>query len=354
MMRVAVVSTPFVPVPPRAYGGTELVVHALVVALERLGHRVTLFATGDSRVPSVRARFRTAVWPPDPYADLLHCRAAALEIARGRHDVVHAHAPALLAFAKELPAPVVYTVHHAADATLERFYAEVRPAVWVAISARQAALAPWTADAVVHHGLDPDMYPRCGPGGDLAVFLGRLSWVKGPEIAIAAARRAGLLVAVVGEPHADRSPAGWSEEVLEPALRAPGVAWLRRAGLTTKRRLFARARALVAPLRWEEPFGLALVEALLAGCPVVASPRGAAPEIVEHGVTGFLAEGVGDFAAALRAAAALDRRGIQARARRRFSAERMAARYLALYRGAAGLQSAAATGLEGAWTTLQE
>lgn len=349
-VRIAVVSTPFVPVPPRGYGGTELVVAALVGALRRLGHDVTVFAPGDSAVPGLRACFPRAVWPPDPYAELLHCRAAAAEIARGGYDVVHGHAPALLAFAGDLAVPVIHTLHHAADDALARFYAAAPPAVRVAISARQAALAHPAPHAVVHHGLDPELYPDCGPGGDLAFFLGRLSWAKGPDLAIAAARRAGLPVLVAGAPHEDGAPPGWAEEVLAPALRAPGVGWRRRVGLAGKRRLFARARALVAPLRWEEPFGLALVEALLAGCPVVAAPRGAVPEIVEPGVDGFLAEGVEETAEALQAAARLDRRVIQARARRRFSAARMAAEYVAIYRAAAGGARAAAAAAEGAWT----
>ena len=142
--------------------------------------------------------------------------------------------------------------------------------------------------------------------------------------------------------------------MLEPALRAPGVTRIPRADLPAKRRLFARARALVAPLRWEEPFGLVMIEALLAGCPVIATPRGAAPEIVEPGETGFLAEGVEEMAEALRAAGTLDRAAIQARARRRFSAERMAAEYLAVYRGAAGRARAPTAAAEAGWTTLSE
>jgi len=350
-VRIAVVSTPFVRVPPRAYGGTELVVHALVFALQALGHDVTLFATGDSRAPTVRALFPRPVWPPDPYADLLHSRAAARAIARGGFEIVHAHTPPLLAFADELGCPMIYTVHHAADPALERYYAETPPVVLVAISARQAALAHWPSGAVIHHGLDPGMYPRCGPGGDRALFIGRLSWVKGPDIAVEAARGAGLPVTVVGESHPDEAPPGWAEDVLDPALRAPGVTWIRRAGLAAKRRLFASSRALVSSVRWEEPFGLVLIEALLAGCPVVAAPRGAAPEIVEDGADGFLAEGAAETADALRAAARLERAGIQERARRRFSAARMAAEYVVLYRRAAGASRALTPGKGDGWTT---
>jgi glycosyltransferase involved in cell wall biosynthesis len=350
-VRIAVVSTPFVRVPPRGYGGTELVVHVLARALERLAHEVTVFATGDSSAPGLRWLFDRPVWPPDPYAELLHCRAAAREIAAQRFDVVHAHTPAVLALADDLDAPVVYTLHHEHHEGLARYYAAVpAPVVRVAISERQAALAAPRPHAVVHHGLDPAMYPHLGPGGDTAFFLGRLSWVKGPELAIEAARRAGLHIVVAGEPHRDDAPLRWLEEVLEPALRAPGVTHLARADLAVKRRLFGRARALLAPLRWEEPFGLVMVEALLAGCPVIAFPRGAAPEIVEDGENGFLVRDATEMAEALRDAAALDRGAIQARARALFSAERMAADYVAIYR-AAGVRAPAPARDEG-WKTL--
>jgi glycosyltransferase involved in cell wall biosynthesis len=343
-----------VAVPPPAYGGTELVVHALAVALERLGHPVTVFATGDSRVPGLRARFAGAVWPPDPHIGLLHARFAAAEIAEGGFDVVHAHLPPFVAFAGDVGAPVVYTIHHVRDPALERFYEAAPPVLRVAISARQAALARPAAAEVVHHGLDPAMYPACGRGGDSAFFLGRLAWCKAPDVAIEAARRAGMPIVVAGRPHADGGPPGWEEQVLEPALHVPAVTWVPGADLATKRRLFATSRALLVPLRWEEPFGLVMIEALLAGCPVVAERRGAAPEIVEHGETGFLVSGVEEMADALRRTATVVRAAIQARARRRFSAERMAAEYLAVYRavvtrrvGLGGRVGAAEDG----WTT---
>ncbi len=354
-VRIGLVSTPFVPVPPRVYGGTELVVHALSRALVRAGHEVVVFTTGDSRVPGRRAFFETPIWPPDPYGELLHSRFAAREIARGDFDVVHAHVPSFLAFADELRAPVVYTLHHAVEAPLARFYAAAPPVRRVAISARQAALLEPAPDDVVHHGLEPRMYPSCGPGGDRGLFLGRLAWVKAPEIAVEAARLAGLRIVVAGRPHAaDGAPDRWREDALEPALRSGDVEWIPEADLAAKRRLFARSRALLVPLRWEEPFGLVMIEALLAGCPVIAFPLGAAPEIVEEGVNGYLVADALEMAGALHRAAALDRAAIQAAARRRFSADRMAAEYLAVYRAAMAAVGAEAqpalTG--GEWTTL--
>ncbi len=327
------VSTPFVAVPPPAYGGTELVVHSLAHALERAGHQVVVFATGDSRVAGVRAFFHEAVWPPHPYAELLHCRFAAREIQQGDFDVVHAHCPALLAFAADLKPPLVYTLHHDAQPLLSRYYRCIPGIRFVAISARQAELADPAVHEVVHHGLDPELYPMVGPGGTDAFFLGRLSRVKAPDLAVEAAARAGVRVTVAGKVHESDDEPGWPE-TLSRALARPHVRWLEGADLAAKRRLFGRSRALLVPLRWEEPFGLVIIEALLAGCPVIAFARGAAPEIVEEGRTGFLVSGVREMAAALRHASRLDRLSIQARARERFSSARMAERYLSVYRSA--------------------
>lgn len=359
IVRIALVSTPFVSLPPPGYGGTELVVDGLSRALVRAGHDVSVFATGDSRAPGLQAAFEAPVWPPDPYSELLHARFAAREIADQGFDVVHAHVPAMVGFADALDAPLVYTQHHAADPVLGRFYARVAGVHRVAISWRQAELSDPSPHAVVHHGLDPALYPaEPGPGGDLAFFLGRLSWCKAPELAIEAARSAGLPIAVAGKVHAtDPSPPRWAEDVLAPALARRHVRWLRGADLGAKRRLFAEARALLVPLRWEEPFGLVMIEALLAGCPVIASPRGAAPEIVRDGVDGYLVRGPREMGTALRRAAGLDRRVIQARARARFSADRMAAAYVTEYRAAIATRARGRVAVPGAreeaWSTLE-
>lgn len=351
-MRIALVSTPFLPVPPRTYGGTELVVGELLAGLSRAGHQVTLFATGDSTAEDLRFAYSRAVWPPDPYLDLLHCAHAAREIAAGRFDVVHAHSPALLAFAEQLGAPLVYTLHHAREERLSRYYA-ARPGVrFVAISRRQAELE-WDLDCeVVHHGLDPARYlpvgPCAPPARPFAFFLGRLSWCKGPELAVEAAARAGLELLVAGKCHADGDPPGWEERVLRPALARPGVRWIGEADLAAKRRAFAGARALLVPIRWEEPFGLVLVEAMLAGCPVVAFARGAAPELVEEGVTGHLVEDVPAMARALQRLARFDRAACRRRALERFSSERMTRDYLSVYaRAARGGTRARAAALPG-------
>jgi glycosyltransferase involved in cell wall biosynthesis len=353
VVRIAIVSTPFIAVPPPRYGGTELVVHTLARTLAGWGHEVAVFATGDSDAPGLRALVREAVWPPEPYVEVAHGRFAAAEIARGRFDVAHLHAPAALAFADALGVPAVYTLHHPRDPTLARYYRLVPHVPRVAISRRQADLEHPRPEHVVHHGLDPGLYPDADPDrtGGYAAFLGRLSWVKGPELAIEAARRAGLDIVVAGAIHDDGGPPGWKEQVLEPALAERHVRWLREADVAAKRRLFAGARALLVPIRWEEPFGLVMIEAMLAGCPVVAFPCGAAPEIVEEGLTGHLVDGVVGMAAALRTLRRFDRARCQARARERFSGARMAREYLDVYR-AALRAGAPVGGGEERWRTL--
>lgn len=333
-VRIALVSTPFVSVPPRGYGGTELVVHELARGLVAAGHHVTLFATGDSRGPDVRFVFPRPVWPPEHQAELHHCSAAARAIAGERFDVVHAHAPAMLAFAEELRVPTVYTLHHVRDERLTRAYLRHPGVRYVAISARQGQLEPELACQVVHHGLDIARYPAGRGERDDAVFLGRLVPCKAPELAIAAARGARLPIRLAGTVHPRDASPKWQAELVA-ALARRGVQHVGTVGGERKMELLGGARALLMPLRWEEPFGLVMVEAMLCGTPVIAFPRGAAPEIVDEGVTGFLVEDEDEMAAALARLRRFDRVACRSRAQARFSAGRMVRDYELIYASAA-------------------
>lgn len=340
------VSTPFAAVPPSGYGGTERVVHELVRGLERAGHAVTLFATADSRARDVRFLHERPVWPPDPAAELAHCRAAAHAIAAERFDLVHGHASALVPWADALGAPLVHTLHHARDERLAALYRAHPRVAYVAISARQAALHPELEAAVVHHGLSEREHPRGRGDGEHVLFLGRLARCKGPDLAVRAARRAGLPLVVAGALHDEpEDPPGWARRIAR-LLASPGVSAAGPVGGREKLELLGRARALLMPVRWDEPFGLVLVEAMLCGTPVVATRRGAAPEIVDEGVTGYLVDDPRDLAAALRRAVLLDRDACRARARGRFGAGRMVRDHLALY--ARVLAGASAAPLAGA------
>jgi glycosyltransferase involved in cell wall biosynthesis len=297
---------------------------------------MTLFATGDSRTAGeLRWLYHEPRWPPEPMADANHVSWALREAAEGEFDVVHAHSALALAMARLLPGlpPLVYTLHHPRDESLSAFYEHFPGAWYVAISADQLRRErPLPRATVIHHGLDPAPYAWRSRADAHVAYVGRLAPEKGPHTAIDAARRAGVPIVLAGEVHPfDRA---FGEREMAPRLSLPGVTWLGNVGMERKVPLLRDARALVAPIEWNEPFGLALIEAMLCGCPVVAYPRGSVPELVEEGVTGFVAHGFDALAELLRPGSALD--GFdRARCRRvaaeRFGRARMVAEHEALY-----------------------
>jgi glycosyltransferase involved in cell wall biosynthesis len=334
-MRIAMISTPFVAVPPRGYGGTELIVSTLAEALHARGHQVTLFATGDSQSRAeLGALYPVAQWPPDPLTDVNHVSWALQQVRDEPFDVVHAHSAVALGMARLLPAlPLVYTLHHERDETLSRFYRYLPRARYVAISADQAAReVALPRLEVIHHGLDPAAHAWTERPGDYLCFVGRFTEVKGPHTAIDVAARAGMPIRVAGEVHAPDH--AFAEREVLPRLVASHVTYVGCVGPAAKRPLLRDARALLAPIAWNEPFGLILIEAMLSGCPVVALRRGSVPELVEEGVTGFVADTPDEMVALVRPdgpLARFDRRRCRARAVERFSAARMVADYERCY-----------------------
>lgn len=342
-MRIAIISPPFVTVPPRDYGGTELVVHELVEGLLDRGHDVTLFATQDS-VTGARLRgiYPGAQWPPEPLAELNHVSFALSEVARGRFDLVHAHSPAALACGRLVRVPLIYTIHHAQERALSAYYRHFPDVEFVAISEDHARREPGVRrPAVIYHGLNPDHYHWARHPGRHVCFIGRFAPEKGLPIAIDAAARAGVSIEVAGTVHPQDRDHYHTE--VEPRLRSSHVRHLGPVGPGQKASLLARSRALLAPIQWNEPFGLVLIEAALSGCPAVAFARGSVPELIEHGVTGFLVHSLEEMAELIRPGGAvehLDRRRIREIAERRFSRMRMVADYERLYRWIAGARAA--------------
>jgi glycosyltransferase involved in cell wall biosynthesis len=316
------------------------VVAELVQGLLAAGHSVTLFATGDSKIEGCKVEALTpdAIWPPEPYAELSHTAWAMGRVVlhSDEFDVVHAHLPAALAFATFVEVPMVYTLHHARDPALARYYqrydGHFTP---VAISRRQCQLLLGRDDcAVVHHGLDISHYP-VGPGGDSVAFLGRLAREKGPHLAIDAARAAGRRIRIGGQPH--WKDAAFYERELRGRLSERHVEHLGELAHQAKCELLGSSAATLCPIQWEEPFGLVLIESMLCGTPPITLPLGSAPEVVEHGVTGFLARDTADMARILRDEVPhFDRRACRERAASRFSRERMVRDYIAVYQRASG------------------
>jgi glycosyltransferase involved in cell wall biosynthesis len=334
-MRVALVSTPFVAVPPPLYGGTELVVAELAWALRRRGAEVVVYATGDSALEGmeVRSYFPTAQWPPDADVDATHAAWSLRDIARDPRgfDVVHLHSCAAVELSRLYPYPTIATVHHDSEERLSRVY-EANPHVrLVAISASQARRERAPIAAVVHHGLSPDRYPFLEEQGYL-LYLGRYSREKAPHLAIELATRAELPLVMAGEPH----ELDYYRDQVLPLVQRHGVFEVGPVGGARKAALLARARALLFPIQWDEPFGLVMIEAQLSGVPVLALRRGSVPEVVQDGITGLVGDDPTELVSGARIADKFfDRTRIRTLARQRWSADRMASDYLQVYGQAA-------------------
>lgn len=335
-LHVGLIAPPWVAVPPPQYGGTELVIDLLARGLTAAGHRVTLFTTGDATCPVERHWVhRRAVGTTGTMLDeLAHVRAAYSEL--GACDVIHDHTVLgpLLAVADRVTAPIVTTAHGEFTPELTELYRTVAlgGAAVVAISHHQRSTAP-TLDIrrVIHHGVDVDQYPAGRGDGGYVLFLGRMARAKGVHRAIGVARAAGkrlLIAAKMWEPAEQR----YFQEQVEPLLGDDAV-YLGQVGGPRKADLLAGAEALVNPIRWPEPFGLVMIEALAAGTPVVTFAEGAAPEIVDDGVTGYLCHDEHDMIARLAdGLPMLDRARCRTAAETRFSTPRMVAEHVALYR----------------------
>ena len=333
-LRVALISTPFLPVPPKGYGGTELVVAELAKALTARGIEVVVYATGDSEIPGVEVRsyFPAAQWPPDRDIERVHATWSLRDAARDPRsfDVVHVHSPSAVEMARISPWPVICTLHHHHVPELSDLYGRVPEVKLIAISRSQARQETAKVAAVVHHGLDPARYRPMDDQGYL-LFLGRYDRVKGVAAAIEVASRAKLPLVMAGEPH-ERE---YYETEVQPLIARHGVLELGPVGGTRKAALLARARALLFPIEWEEPFGLVTIEAMLSGVPVLGTARGAVPEILDDGITGVICDDPAEMVAAARIADKLfDRRRIRTGAIQRWSAARMADDYLEQYRRA--------------------
>jgi glycosyltransferase involved in cell wall biosynthesis len=338
-MRIAQVAPLIESVPPRLYGGTERIVSYLTEELVRQGHEVALFASGDSRtsaqlVASVPRALRLDSQVRDylPYVVLqlehLRQRAADFDVIHFHSDFVH------FPFARALPgSAVLTTMHGRLDLPdYKALFAEFADTPLVSISNHQRLpLADSRWLATVPHGLPVNVCAfQPHPRGKYLAFLGRISPEKRPDRAIEIAARAGvpLKIAAKVDP-VDRVYFGTH---IEPLLSQPHVEFIGEIDEQQKSEFLGDALALLFPIDWPEPFGLALIEAMSCGTPCIAWRAGSVPEVVEHGVTGLIVDSIESAAEAVQRVRTLDRRVVRARFEQRFSVERMARDYLNAYR----------------------
>lgn len=333
-MRIAIIAPPWVPVPPPAYGGTELVLDALARGLAGSGHEVLLCTTGDSTCPVARSWLYDAALGTHearPAAELAHVIDAYAAAARWGAELVHDHTITGLAWGSRSNSPVVTTNHGPFSGDLAAIYRHTAARVpIVAISHHQASTAGEVPVAtVIHHGIDLHRHrPGRGDGGYVC-FLGRMSPDKGVHTAIDVARRVGVPLLVAAKMREAPEHAYFEAEIR--GRLGAGVDYLGELRTQDKADLLAGATCLLNPIAWPEPFGLVMVEALAHGTPVVATPCGAAPEIIQDGVTGFLRDNPDELAEALGRISTIDRTRCRASAEEQFSLTRMATDHSVFY-----------------------
>ncbi|MEW9532672.1 glycosyltransferase family 4 protein [Microbispora sp. NPDC049125] len=329
-LHIAMVAPPWYHVPPRGYGGIESMTADLVRGLLARGHRVTVIGAGEG------ADLRTYDEPPsgrigEPFPEVVHAAKATRFLRRLAPDVVHDHSLAGPLSACGRSTPTVVTCHCEVAGELGDFYRALGAAVsLVAISWSQRAAAPdlnWVAR--VHNAVDVGTFPFLGSKEEWVLWLGRFNPDKGAHLAVEAARAAGRSIVLAGR-LTEECEREYFRERVEPLL-GPGVEFVGEADAALKRELLSRARCLLFPVQWEEPFGMTMIEAMACGTPVVALNRGAVPEVVLDGVTGHVRDEAGQLPRAIEEAGALDPAAVRAHTLRSFDVSVMACAYENVY-----------------------
>jgi glycosyltransferase involved in cell wall biosynthesis len=335
-MRIAQVAPLYESVPPRYYGGTERIVSYLTEELVRLGHEVTLFASGDSQTKArlVAACPRSLRLDPECIDQLAH-HIVMLERVQQRadeFDVIHFHVDYLhFPLSRRGDFANVTTLHGRLDIPdLVPLYEEYPDVPLISISDAQREPLPrvnW--QATVYHGLPDDLYRYRPDAGTYLAFLGRISPEKRVDRAIEIAHQVGIPIRIAAK--VDRIDRDYFDSVIEPMLHHPLVEFVGEIGEDDKDEFLGDAQALLFPIDWPEPFGLVMIEAMACGTPVIAYRNGSVPEVMEEGRTGFIVEDLDDAVEAARRVPQLSRARCREIFEQRFTAARMARDYVDVY-----------------------
>ncbi|HXP40220.1 MAG TPA: glycosyltransferase family 4 protein [Candidatus Acidoferrales bacterium] len=335
-MRIAQIAPLYESVPPALYGGTERVVSWLTEELVRLGHDVTLFASGDSLttarlVPACKRALRLDSNCVDQLAhhivmlDQVFSQKEAFDLLHFHVDYLH------FPLSCREQVPQVTTLHGRLDLPdLAPLYRHFRDMPVVSISDAQRKPLPWANwQGTVHHGLPRESFSFGAGDGQYLAFLGRTSPEKGLDQAIEIAKRAGMLLKIAAK--IDRVDVPYFEEVIKPLLDHPLIEFIGEIGYPEKNRFLGNAAALLFPINWCEPFGLVMIEAMACGTPVIAYPGGSVPEVMQDRITGFIVANLESAVKAVKRIGEIDRRKCRKHFERHFGAERMAQDYLNIY-----------------------
>ena len=335
-MKIAQIAPLYESVPPMTYGGSERIVSYLTEELVRQGHDVTLFASGDSVTEAnLFAVCERSLRLDEHCVDQLAHHVVMIERVVQRaaeFDIIHFHVDYLhFPLSRRMRTPHVTTLHGRLDLPdLIPLYDEFADIPVVSISDSQREPLPhanWVA--TIHHGLPYDAYKLHTEPGTYFAFLGRISPEKRVDRAIEIAKKLDIPIKIAAK--VDRVDRAYFKARIEPMLDDPLVEYVGEIGEVEKSAFLGRARALLFPIDWPEPFGMVMIEALACGTPVIAYRRGSVTEVIEHGVTGFIVDGKDDAVAHAARVGELDRRRWRAVFEQRFSAERMARDYMKVY-----------------------
>lgn len=346
-MKIAQIAPLWESVPPKAYGGIELIISLLVDELVRRGHEVTLFAAADSKTlahlepccrkalrTQINERVRDVMVPSDPdIHQQMQLSRVFQQAAERRFDVIHSHVGyAALPFANLSQTPVVHTLHYTFTPLVGQLFAQHRQQNFVSISnSQRCPELKLNYVATVYNAIaleSFDFYKEADQPPYLA-FLGRMSESKGPHLAIEIARQSGLPLKMAGKVDADNRR--FFEQGVAPHIDGDQIQFLGEVDHQSKRELLGRAMATLFPITWREPFGLVMLESMASGTPVIAMERGAAPEVIADGQSGFLCRNVEECIAAIAQVPKLNRWSCRSHVEEKFSVPHMVDGYEVAY-----------------------
>lgn len=335
-MRIGLIAPPFISVPPRDYGGTELFIAQLAEGLQQRGLEVVVYTNGESTVAAEkRWLYPAAQWPikPDGHAFLKnveHC-AWAMQDGASCCDLLHVHEAPALTYSRFLDLPIVCTLHGPHDPKLSEIYAHYPRVNYVCISRSQCREESMPRMCTIHHGIDLASYELRTQKQPYLSFIGRIAPIKGVHLAIAAAKRAGIPLKIAG----DVQPMyrDYFEAKVKPEIDGQFIQYIGLADLRAKNELLGNSLAMLFPIQWNEPFGLVMVEAMACGTPVLALAGGSVEEVVENGVSGYVCRSVRELSKRV-AQLNFDPAALRRYVEENFSLERMVAKYADLYAAA--------------------
>jgi glycosyltransferase involved in cell wall biosynthesis len=337
-LRIAQIAPLYEPVPPKLYGGTERVVSYVTEELVRRGHEVTLFASGDSQTTARLAPGCPRSLRLSGQAELgailqLPVLSDVYEDAEDRFDVIHSHVDYWsFPFARLSAVPTVTTMHGRLNIDeLHPVYSKYPTVPLVSISdSQRRPLAHMNWVATIYHGLPRDLLRFNPVAGQYLAFIGRISPEKRPDLAIDVARKAGIPLKIAAK--VDVVDREYFEAVIKPRLCPPEVEYIGEISDAEKSEFLGNALALMFTIDWPEPFGLAMIEAMACGTPVIARPCGSVPEVLAHGLTGFIAKTVDEMVAAVHKIDTLSRERCRREFETRFTSEVMVDQYERVFR----------------------